>query len=796
VLQDQSTDADAPPPAGEDFVVAHTQMSRAAKIANTVLLTVLMALGMGFVWLMSSLPLIEGRLPVKGLELPATVTRDGAGIPRITARTARDAYFALGWLHAQDRIWQMDTQRRVASGRLAELIGDRGVASDRFIRSLGLGRLAEESLPRLDKPTRDALTAYTQGVNAWIEAHRWRLPLEFTLLGAHPEPWRPADSLVWARLMGLRLAGNWRDDILRGKLAAKLDAKRLGELFPGTTADGPITLSAATADGMLATLPDAIRPSLASNLWVVDGKHTATGVPLLANDPHLAFGAPVLWYLASIEAPGLSVSGATVPGLPFHLIGHNQHIAWGMTTTQADTVDLVVEKLTPDGTATITPSGPQPIDSHTEVIKVKGGDDITLTVRRTIHGPIISDLSAKDLAGEGQVVALRAVAFEPEDLSAQAFYHIGRAVDWRGFLAALKDFASPVQNFGYADTTGAIGFITAGHIPVRKSGDGSLPTRGWTGEGEWTGWIPFAKLPQVLNPKSGIIVNANNRVVPDSYPYPITATWPDGYRAQRIGEMLAAKPTFTATEMAAMQLDDLSLADLELKELLAGTESKYPIAAQAAAMVATWDGHADRDRPEPLIFNAWVRHLWDNLLRPTLGDDMASFASVRPAVLAGILTRNRHWCGDGVAEPRSCEQVIAASLDQAVAELSARHGSEPTAWRWGAEHHAVFGNPVLDRVPLLSKLSHLEIATDGDDFTVNRGTFGADDFTQVHGAGLRAVINLADLPDSRFILATGQSGNALSRNYGDQIKAWRTNQGRDIMTRPTGAAVLTMEPGY
>jgi len=793
-LQDEPIDADRSRFAGEEFISAK-EMSRAASVVNVVVLAILSLVAVCFLWLMSSLPRIEGRLPIHGLELPASVARDAIGVPQITARTAHDAYFILGWVHAQDRMWQMELQRRVAAGRLAEIVGEKALASDRFMRTLGLAHLAEAGFARLDKPTRDALTAYAQGVNAWVDSNHFRLPLEFAALGHRPEPWRPADSLMWARLMGLQLAANWQDDILRAKLAAKFDAKRLGELFPGTAADSPVTLSAATADALLAALPEAAAPRLASNLWIVDGRHTVSGKPLLANDPHLPLAAPVQWYLASIESPGLSISGATIPGIPFHLIGRNQRIAWGLTATHADTVDLFIDKLTPDGTATQSPSGARRIDSRTEVIKVKGGADVELTVRQTYHGPVISDLIAKDLAGPDQVVALQAAALEPEDLSAQAFYRISRAVDWNGFLAALKDYASPVQNFGYADTAGNIGFITAGRIPIRK-GDGSRPSRGWTGQGEWIGWIPFAKLPQTFNPKSGVIVNANNKVVPASYPYAITAAWPDGYRAQRITDLLTAPGPFDRGAMAAIQLDAVSLAALELKDLLSGVDAKDPTAKRAAALVAAWDGRADRDRSEPLIFNAWVANLWRNLLQPHLGADLQTFASVRPGVLAGILTRYRHWCGDGGPQPRSCDDLIAASLDQTVVELAGRHGPDPSKWRWGDEHLAVFANQVVDRIPVLSRLSHLEIATDGDDFTVNRGTFAPGGFTQVHGAGMRTVFDLADPAESRFVLATGQSGNPLSRNYGNQLKAWRANQGYAIAKRPPDAAVLSMEPGY
>ncbi len=789
----------APPP--RDDLVFGVEMSRRSTILNSVTLALVGAVAVGFLWLMSSLPLIEGSVPIHGLELPATVSRDGAGIPRIAARSVHDAYFVLGWVHAQDRMWQMELQRRVTAGRLAEIAGPAGLANDRFMRTLGLHRLAEQGVAALDKPTRDALDAYAAGVNAWLGAHRLRLPPEFHLLGVVPEPWTPADTLAWGRLMGLQLAGNWRDDILRARLAARLPPARLAELFPGYPADAPVTLAATTANRILAAIPPVARPRLESNVWVVSGRLTASGKPLLANDPHLAFQAPILWYLATIDAPGLTVSGATVPGEPFVLAGHNRRIAWGVTSTAADTVDLFVEKLAADGASTLGPDGPRPITIRHEVIKVRGGADVALTVRDTADGPVVSDLIPSVPVGADQVVALRSTALEPDDRTAQALHRLQRAGDWRSFVAAIRDVGAPVENFAYADTGGDIGFATAGRVPVRRSGDGSLPAAGWTGQGAWTGWIPFADLPRALNPKSGIIVNANNPVGPPAIRARLAADWPDGYRAQRIADMLAGRTGLRPGDMAAMQMDTLSLADVQMKALLAATRPTTGLAQEAARMVAAWDGHADRDRPEPLIFNAWIRQLWHDLLAGPLGrEDFAAFGPIRPAVLAGILTRHQHWCAEAAPDLHGCDELAARSLEVAVAELAARHGNDPHAWTWGSEHHAVFANPVLapvfGRLPLVSRLIRLSVATGGDDFTVNRGTFRADDFTQVHGAGLRAVYDLADLADSRLVIATGESGNLLSRHYDDLLADWAANRGHAIAATAAGPAVLSLEPGY
>lgn len=772
------------------------EMSLRAKLLNGLVLAVLAVIAVCFVWLMSSLPRIEGRFPVKGLELPATVARDGAGMPHVSARSVRDAYFAVGWTHAQDRLWQMDLQRRVGSGRLAEAVGEPGLGNDRFMRTLGLRALAESSLEKLDKPTRDALQAYADGVNSWLGEHWHRLPPEFIVLGIRPERWQAVDSLVIGRLLALQLTNDWQSEVLRGKLAARLDARRLGELWPATPADAPVTLAAGTADTLLAAVPDTGRPHLASNVWVLSGERTASRKPLLANDPHLGLQAPVQWYLLSVEAPGMSLAGATIPGIPFHLVGHNGRIAWGTTTTHADSVDLFVEKLVGEDSYQ-TPQGAEKFVVRTETIKVKGGADVELKVRVGRHGPIISDLAAKSLATPEQVVAFRAAALEPDDLSAQAFLRMNRAIDWRGFTAALKDLHAPVQNFAYADTAGTIGFATAGRVPLRKGGSGAAPARGWTGEGDWTGWIPPDKMPQQVNPKAGRLINANNAVVGPRYPYTIATEWPEAYRAQRIGDLLDVRADWSLTDMQRLQLDQLSLAALELKELMDSTAATDPRAREAAKLLAAWDGRATRERPEPLIFAAWLEQVWHDVLADDLGDDFKAFQRPRPQVLAGILTRNRHWCDDtATPDAEACEQVTARALERAVQRLAERHGGTVAQWKWGDDHHAVFAHPVLGRVPVLGWFTEASIATDGDDFTVNRGTYLPGTFQHVHGAGLRVVYDLDNLANSRFVIATGQSGNPLSRHYDDQLEAWRDNRGVTLGRHNDAAAVLRLEPGF
>nr|WP_241004025.1 penicillin acylase family protein [Magnetospirillum aberrantis] len=745
---------------------------------------------------MSSLPRIEGRFPVKGLDLPATVARDEAGIPHVTARSVRDAYFAIGWTHAQDRLWQMELQRRVAAGRLAETVGAAGLDSDRFLRTLGIRTLAESGLDKLDKPTRDVLQAYADGINAWLRDHWHRLPPEYIILGIRPEPWSAADSLSIGRLMALQLTNDWRAELSRGKLAGRFDARRLGELWPDVATDAPVTLGAVDTDRVLAAVPDTASPRLASNVWAISGEHTASGKPLLANDPHLGFQAPVQWYLLSVDAPGLSLSGGTIPGIPFHLVGHNGRIAWGTTTTHADTVDLFVEKLAGEDSY-LTPKGPERFAERTETIKVKGAADVELRVRTTRHGPVISDLSGGQVVS-GQVIAMRATALAADDLTAQAYHRLNRAIDWRGFSGALRDFGAPVQNFAYADMTGAIGFATAGRVPTRPKGvNSAVPVRGWTAEGDWTGWIPADKMPQQLNPKSGRVVNANNAVVGNRYPYQIASQWPEAHRAERIEQVLAGHDGWTVAETAALQLDETSLPALTLKEELVSAPLSDPLAQQAARLIADWDGRMDRSRAEPLIFAAWLDQLWRDLLADELGDDFAAYGRPKADVVNNILNRNRHWCDDvSTTEAETCETVAGRALERAVRTLAERHGGNMMTWRWGDDHLARFDNAVMGRLPLVGDGMNLAIATGGDDFTVNRGSYLPGSFRHVHGPGLRAVFDLSDLNNSRFVIATGQSGNALSRHYDDMMAAWRDNLGRTLERRTIGGAVLRLEPGY
>jgi len=757
--------------------------------------------GGGYLWLRTSLPVTEGTIRLTGPQSTIEIFRDARGVPHIRAETQLDAYFALGFVHAQDRLWQMEMMRRTASGRLAEMAGARLVPHDRTMRTLGLARLARHNLGNLPAPVQAALGAYARGVNGWLATHSGALPPEFYFTGIRPAPWKAEESLLWGRLMGLRLSTNWRREALRAGLLRRLAPAQVAALWPPYPADAPVTVPGPVREAARRPAPsrtiwegvpdlpfEALAQAIptplwssASNAWAVSGRRTASGKPILAGDPHLGFQAPNLWYLARITAPGLTIAGATLPGMPFHIFGHNQAIAWTVTATGADTQDLVIERLRPgDGGRYLTPHGSRAFITRGETIKVKGGDPVRLTIRATRNGPVISDLTdrADPVAPSGAVVALRAAMLEPDDRTAEALYHLNRAQNWAQFRAALRNFHSPVQNFVYGDVQGRIGFQLAGRIPIRRSGDGFAPVRGDHAADDWTGYIPFDALPAMVDPKSGLVINANNRVVGPGYPYLITRDWGRPYRAQRIAQKLTNDRRHDIAASAAMQMDNLSLAAREIIPVLLAATPRTPETGPALDRLAAWDAMVLRAKPEPLIFNAWLRRILPGLVADELGPLAGGYRRVDPLFIRNVLEGDRAWCDD-VSTPalESCGSVLAAALIAALEDLRRRFGPDMGKWRWGDAHIARFRNRALSSLPLIGGFADIAIATDGDTFTLNRGTTRLFSrrypFAHRHGATFRAIYDLADLESSVFIQPTGQSGNPLSPHYRDLIETWR-----------------------
>jgi penicillin amidase len=794
-------------------------MRRLILRAAGALVIVLSLTSAGFyLYLRSSLPQVEGRVVVGGINSTVTIARDADGIPLITAGDDADAAFGLGYAHAQDRLFQMELMRRYGAGRLAEIFGARALASDRLMRVLQIYRLAEAEFALLSPPVQRGLEAYAAGVNAFLATRPGALSPEFLLLRFAPEKWRPADTLVWGKLMDLLLAGNYRAELLRARLARTLSPAELAFLYPQYPKDAPTTLAslaqiyrALPLGRLYAALPPAVGPIRASNNWVVDGAHSASGKPLLANDPHLGFGAPGFWYLARLKTSGHEIAGGSAAGTPLVAIGHNDHIAWGLTTTGSDVEDLYIEKLDPaDPGHYLTPEGSAAFATRGETIRVRDGAPVRLTVRATRHGPVLSDVLPADVADKGYVLALAAPFLTADDRTAEALWQLDRAADWNEFREALKSWVAPQQSVVYGDQDGTIGFIAPGVVPLRKRGDAWLPVPGWTGEYDWSGAIPFGELPQATNPAAGHCISANNKIVPDRYPYFLSHDWDLPNRAMRIGDLLAATPLQSPATSAAIQADALSLAARRLVPLMTRIAPRNPRAGPALVQLRSWDFRMDADQVAPLLFTAWLRAFAHDVFFTHLGAAAEDYWGLRPQVIEAVLTDHPEWCaaptslhpnpslpaGEGAAVA-SCDALLASTLDAALGKLRRAYGPDMTQWQWGRAHIAEFENPVFGNIPVLRDWLRLAVPVAGGVDTVNPGATAIRDeahpFMQRFGAGLRIITDLAAPADSRMIAVPGQSGNPLSPHFADLLQRWRAFDYL-VPGRAAAVATLTLEP--
>ena len=591
--------------------------------------------------------------------------------------------------------------------------------------------------------------------------------------------------------MAMRLTGNWRTEALRAALSEKFSPAQMNDLWPADASmEAPATLAASTAavdvasvmQGVLNGIAPWFRQVSASNSWALNATRTETGGALLANDPHLGFRAPGLWYLARIEVPGLKVTGATAPGVPFHVLGHNGEIAWAFTTTDSDTQDLFLERKTSGRPDTYdTPSGPRKYDIRVEEIAIRGDKSETVTIRASRHGPIVSDAykRLRRSTGEKFDVALAAAGLRADDLTPLALMQLNRSKNWGEFKAALRFFHAPQQNISYADTSGNIGLYAPGRVPIRLTGKGKLPSPGWTGSHGWRGFVPFDELPQMFNPPSGALINANHRLVPTNYPWFLTDDWSAPYRANRLYTVLAPGTSQSLATSAAHQNDNLSLAARHLVPVfLANLDPQSGKAAAIAARLGKWSGLMSRDAPEPLIFSMWLAEINKALYADELGTLFPAYYGQRPRAVAHMLTRRRGWC-DNIRTPEeeTCENIVTSAFGTAIAALSQEYGNDFEDWRWGEAHKATFAHPLFGRIPGLRRVSDIRIESDGGAYTVNRAQPKISDsrnpFASIHGPGYRAIYDLADLDRSLFAIATGQSGNMLSGYYADQTEPWR-----------------------
>ena len=787
------------------------------------------AAGGAIVWLRGSLPQIDGERTLSGLAAPVEVIRDANGIAHITAESEEDALFALGFVHAQDRMWQMEMNRRIGAGRLAEVLGTAALDTDRLLRVLGLHRRATASLDHFRPSARRRIAAYVRGVNAWMETRTGPLPPEFLVLGFEPEPWSAADCTLVPKIMSLDLAREWTRDRMRLQLSKVLPPDRIVDFYTPYRADKPRGVvpvqagaSSATATASAGSAAErALRPittvphrndtptfeapwsdrslsriltalprprgHLGSNSWVVDGTRSASGKPLLANDPHLGLTAPSTWYLAHLSWPGVDVVGATLPGMPGVVLGHNGRVAWGFTNTGPDVQDLFVESVHPlDESRYLAPDGWRAFDVRRERIRVKDGEDVVLDVRESRHGPVLGDMSREpgEFDRSDEVLSLAWTALREDDLTLQAGLGLAHARDWESFVANVRDFHSPQQNVTYADVDGNIGYLAPGLIPVRRGHrherPGTMPRPGWEADHDWQGFVPFEELPRVYNPAGGTIVTANHQIVPDHYPHHLTFEWAGGYRAQRIMEKLAERGRHDVAGFRALQQDRISLFARALLPRLRGIavpSEAGETAARARALLDGWDGAMDPDRPEALVFHAWI---WE-FARLVSADELGAYQrdawGRKGPFVQRVLEERGVWCDDvDTASVETCDEMLARALAVAMARVASDHGDDPDTWRWGDEHLAIAEHRPFADTPL-APLFNLSGPAPGSIYAVNAFSFSPLEderpFTANEGPGFRAIYDLADLDHSLFVQSTGQSGNVLSPWYRSFERDWR-----------------------
>ncbi len=771
----------------------------------------------------------RGRLRLSGLAAPVEVLRDRWGVPHIYAASLHDLLFAQGFVHAQDRLWQMDFQRRVVRGRLSEIFGAMTVETDRAMRILGMRRVAEAEAAALSAESCADMDAYAAGVNAAIDAQP--LPIEFTLLRYRPEPWTPADSLCWAKMMAWGLSINWETELLRAEIIARLGPERAAELEQGGC-DSPIITSLANlfrsrpdfaaSEGRSAEVGPGQVPSherdlpsapgsSGSNNWVIAGSRTVSGKPLLANDMHLPISSPAIWYenhLALTDG-SLDVTGVTFPGIPYVVSGHNGRVAWGFTNGFADVQDLYVERLRRTGRAVEYERRGEwrKAETRDEEIRVKGAGIVTQEVIVTAHGPVINEL-ARGLATQpgadglpAEPLALRWTALDESPGMIDTLRAMNRTESCDTFREALRGWVAPVQNVVYADTAGNIGYTYAGRVPVRAQGQGKTPVPGWTGEWEWAGFIPFDELPHQRNPERGYIVTANNRVVDESYPYFISGEFSMGDRAERIAALIERAPKVSAPVVRQMHLDQRSPSMVRLAKLLGKLEVNEPELEGLVTLVRQWDWELRADSPAAAVCEIFGRLMQRVILEARLGNaggerggpslvDRAMGKGPTPGIQETSFFYHRLWewlymileqpdsrwfdLGNGETRDAVMRLALARTRNYLAERLGPPQPPDYRNWAWGRIHMVTFGH-VAGRVPALSghfSRGPYPLGGDGNTIFATGGGLTRAASTAVVGPPFRFIADFSDLSRSYGLLAPGNSGRPDSPHYDDQIAGW------------------------
>jgi penicillin amidase len=735
------------------------------------------------------LPQVEGTIQLPELEGKVRVRRDRWGVPHIEAELREDLYFAQGYCHAQDRLWQMDFYRRVVEGRVAEMAGEEGLAVDRLLRTLGIRRIAAREEAELDPELRAQLERFCAGVNAAARNAR-ALPFEMQVLRQGFEPWRPVDILSLGKLLAFGLSTNWERELLRADMVRSLGpelAARLDPVYPG---DNPVvtqSLEAWTGEGMpLVEQIDRIRSSLGlateasgSNNWAVSGARSKTGTPLIAGDPHLPPSMPGIWYEVALRHGDRFVRGASMPGMPGVYMGQNNDVCWTFTNVMADTQDLFVERI--EGDEYLFEGDRLPLESVREEIVVKGREEpVVLEVRSTHHGPIVNEALGTD-AGEPLALAWQTLS---EATAFAGMFEMLDVTSGTELVAKLAGHTSPASNLIWGDRGGSIGYKLVGRLPRRRGGCPDLPKPGWTGEFEWEGTVPYEELPEVVDPESGFLVTANNRIVGDEYPHHITSDWLDGFRAKRIEQLIAATDQHDLESFEAMQSDNLSLPGLEAAARLGRLQPRGQRERSAIERLRSWDGCLGPDTVAGTIYQAFLLRLGREVARAAIGDrDLCErWLDRADNGFTPHVTSPWRWHshlmalweeGDESLIGRPWDELVLEALAGALDDLTDRFGPDQSEWRWGRIHEMKFPHPLGDANPLFDRLLNRRLRAGGAQETVSQIAYDPNDpYNAVWAPSWRMVADPADPDRSRWQMFTGQSGHPASPHYDDLQSDW------------------------
>ncbi len=752
---------------------------------------------------------------LQGIEGDIEIVRDTSSVPHVFAESDHDVFFGLGFAHAQDRLWQMTMLRRTAQGRLSELFGRRTLRIDELMRRLDLYPLSVQSERALDADTLAVLQAYSDGVNAWLntvnEQALGRGAPELFLFSNEIAPWQPADSIALLKLMALQLSGHVEEEVLRARTSLLLSEDRLRDVLPDAPGTGLAALPefaslfpSAPTYARSTTTYDALSPAKprglagASNAWAAAPKRSAAGGALLANDPHLGFSAPAIWYLARIELASGGIIGGTIPGIPTVLVGRSADLGWGLTSSYMDDQDVYIERLNPDNPQEYqTPDGFKAFQTRSSIIRIKDELSETITLRWTENGPVLPKhhFNLGPITPAGHVTTLAWTALSPNDASIAAAIKMMQSKSIEAAIDAGEDFIAPSQNLSLAEP-GRVAMKTIGAMPlrsVRHQTQGRMPSPGWIATNRWQGRANYAANPAFIDPLGGILGNTNNKTVDKPFPFHVSFEWGDTQRVQRWQRLMQNREVHTRESFIEAQLDTVSFTARALLPLVAKdlwfTGESAPEGSveqrrkRALDLLAEWNGEMNEHLPEPLIYAAWLRFLQDRLIRDDLGPLAAEYPHVDPVFIERVFRDTdgaAAWCNVVQStKTETCTEMARLALDDALIWLQERYGPALESLRWGDAHQATHDHQVMGNIPLLSVFVNIRQSTSGGDNTLMRGrTSGKDPdpYLNVHGAGYRGVYDFSDPDSSVFIISTGQSGHPLSRHYDDLGELWRRGE--------------------